>query len=187
MFNKSLQLNIATVQKGKNSSVVSAGFFTSFDMRDLESWLKLPFTQYAQGSTDVSGNIDFSLQQPMQIHLQSDLSGVALTLPDNMGKKADEARDFSADIGAAENQPMKMKISYGNLLGAAFVLERKNDKFNLSAANLRLGGGDANWPAGTGLYVTGNLNQLGWEQIRELSQGSLAQIPSLHYVTLIYM
>lgn len=140
LFNKPLHFNLATQQKTKDMSIVQASFATVLEMSDLEDWLKLPFTTYAQGAADVGGSIDFSLQQPMKVNLNSNLAGIAIDLPDPFGKKADENRDFSASITMSEAKPLQLNIDYGNLLSTALVLNRKEDKFSLASADVQFKG-----------------------------------------------
>jgi uncharacterized protein (TIGR02099 family) len=173
LFNKPFQMNLATIQniqKSKNVSVsmIEAGFTTNLSIKDLESWLKLSSStsNLVQGAADVTGKIDFALKNLMEIHLRSDLVGITLNLPDQYGKKAAQARDFSADIIMQEQQPIRLKASYDKLLNVALILNRKRDQFNLVSANLHLGNGVATWPAGQGLYITGDFNQLDWDKIK---------------------
>ena len=139
VFNKPLVLNLQTIQKTKSISVVQATITNNIDITDIENWLKIPFSQIVKGSTNITANIDFSENAPIDVHIQSNLKGLTIDLPEQYSKKQEESRNFTADITIQEKQPLRVKMNYGNLLGAAFILERKNDKFNLTAADLRSG------------------------------------------------
>ena len=165
LFNKPFTLNLTTIKK-TGIDIIEASFDSNLSMYDLEDWLKVPFSKVVQGATNVAGKIDFSWQTPMQIHLQSNLNGVSVDLNAPYGKKAEEERNFTADIEMPDNQPLRMKLSYGDLLSAALIMERKQEKFTLLSANLKLGGGEVSWPAGNGLYITGEFDRLDWDKIK---------------------
>ena len=180
VFNKPLVLNLATIQKTKSISVARASLETNLSVSDLESWLKLPISQVAQGSTDVSTQIDFSLHTPIEVQMESRLEGISVNLPDQFAKKADEKRDFSANIIIQEKQPLRMKASYGDLLNVALILDKKDEKFNLVGADLRLGSGEASWPAGAGIYITGNFATLDWDKIKSyMGQSGSVSLPGM--------
>ncbi|MBX3709802.1 MAG: TIGR02099 family protein [Gammaproteobacteria bacterium] len=166
LFNKPFQFDLTTQQKTKDVSVIQASFTSSLNIKDIENWLKLPLSQMAQGSTMVKGAIDFSLNAPIEIRLSSNLMGVAINLADQYGKNAQEARDFSADIIAQENQPLRVKVSYGNLLSTAIVFSRKKEKYSLISTNLRFGRGKIDWPKTAGIYITGEFDKLDWDKIK---------------------
>lgn len=178
IFNKPLQFSLDTIQKTKEISVVRAKIAANLSVPDLEKWLKLPFSQVVQGSADVTGEIDFSLKTPIKVHLLSNLAGMSVNLPDQYAKKAQEIRNFSADIIVQEQQPLKTEINYGDLFRAALVLDRKEGKFNFVGGDLQLGGGVPSWPVKPGLYITANLDQLDWEKIKKLiNQSGKANLP----------
>ncbi len=166
LFNQPLQLSLVTRQKTKKISVVQASFANHLNVTDLESWLNVPLTQVVNGSMGVTGTIDFSLSEPIEIKLRSNLVGASVNLMDQYGKQAKDSRNFSADITVKEKEPLRMKLSYGNLLSTALILERKQDKYNLLGANLHLGEGEVNWPPTSGVYITGEIEKLDWDKIK---------------------
>lgn len=167
VFNKPLQLNLETVQKSKDTSVIQAILANHIEMSDLENWLRVPFSKVVKGAADIKTSIDFSSNAPIEIHVVSDLLGVDVNLPDQYAKPPEIPRHFTADIKIDEKQPLRVKMIYDNLGAAALVLERKNHLFNLSSLDIHLGSGAPAWPAASGLYITGNLEQLDWDKIKE--------------------
>ncbi len=167
LFNKPIQLNLQTINQSKNGSFIQAQFATNLAIADLQTWLNIPFKSVAQGTANVSGKINFSDKIPITILLNSNLVGVTLNLPDQYQKPAEEARNLSTEIIISEDDPLKTKIIYGDLLSAALILEHKNEKFKLLSANFRLGGGDPSWPTGAGLYITGSFASLDWDKIKQ--------------------
>ncbi len=185
IFNKPLQLNLLTQQKKPDTSVVRAVVSTHLGADDLEKWLNVPFSQVINGESDVSATLDFALNAPIEIQLQSDLVGMAVNLPDQYAKERQAKRLFTATIIAEDKQPLRLQMRYGDQLGAALVLNQQVDKLDLTAANLRLGGGIATLPSSAGLYITGELNQLDWNKIKGYMDQSASTAPAglvLHQV-----
>lgn len=172
LFNKPFDLNLATIQKTKDVSVLRATLKNNLSVADLEKWLKVPLSKVAHGATDATIEADFSEKEPVTIHLNSNLVGIRLDLPDQYAKKTEDARDFSAEIFLPENEPVRARVVYGNLLSTALTLNRKKDEFKLLGVNLRLGTGVAAWPQGEGLYITGEYDELDWDKIMSYANQS---------------
>ena len=166
LFNKPVQLQIETVKQEDQSSFVRARLIGILGMSDLQKWLEVPIEKVATGAANLVANIDFVTNQPVVIKLNSDLLGVAIDLPDQYAKQPQETRALTATIIADEKAPLRIKADYGEMLSAAIILSRQNEKLTLQAANLLLGEGEAEWPQKNGLYITGNFDQLDWEQIK---------------------
>lgn len=166
LFGKPLRLDIDSIQNAKNQSVVIATVNNNMDLTDLENWLKIPFSSIAKGATNVTTKLDLAVNQPIEVHVDTNLTGVTLDLPLEYAKAADDVRRFTADITVSENEPLKLKLNYADLLNAALILEKKNNEFDLVSADLRLGKGDAEWPQGKGLYITGTMSELNADKIK---------------------
>lgn len=168
LFNKPFTFDLSTVQKTKAKSLVRVIFSNQLNIADLQAWLKLPLDNYAQGSTKVNGEIDLAIDAPIELHLQSDLTGLTIDhLPNPYNKQPNSSRPTTVDIVAKVNEPLRIRLNYTNLLGAALVLERKQAKLNLLGVNLQLGGGVVNWPKTNGLYISGHFDSLSWQQIKD--------------------
>lgn len=166
LFNKPFELSLTTLEKSKDISVLRANLKNNFSILDLEHWLKIPFSKVAQGSLNANMDIDFSLNAPITVHLSSNLVGLAIDLPDQYGKKSNETRDFSTDIILpVQQEPLRVKIGYGNLFSAAMTLNRKKEEFKLIGVNLKLGAGTPTWPDDSGLSITGDFDELDGEKI----------------------
>lgn len=165
LFNKPLELTLNTQQKN-NSSIVTAHFTHRVNVNDMQEWLKLPISTYVKGDTDVEGDINISPDAPVQILLKSSLTGVSIDLPDPYGKKADKVVDVVTEILVDDKQPLRLRVQYGNDLGAAIILNKQKEKMKLTAASLQLGGGVPEWPQGDGLYIVGKFDKLDWDEIK---------------------
>lgn len=166
LFHKPLQFDLSTKRKTKNLSVVQANFTNNLSVDDLTNWLRVPFNEVVEGSANVKGSIDFSLTQPIVVHLNSDLVGMKINLINPYGKDALTARNFVGDIVFQNEKPMRLKLGYTNLLNAAIILDRKQDKYQLISAGLGFGSGKVDWPASGGLYLSGKFKELDLEKIK---------------------
>jgi uncharacterized protein (TIGR02099 family) len=155
LFGKSLSLNITSALDAKHRSIVKATIANNLDLKDIESWLKVSMPPILSGSTDLITTLDLAVDQPIGVHLASNLVGIKLDLPDNYSKTADQKRSFSSDLVIEENKPLKLKFNYADLVNVALILEREKNKYKLWGADIRLGKGEAEWPAEHGLYLTG--------------------------------
>ena len=166
LFSKPIQFNLATIKSKKNISYIEVSCKNNFSVSDIESWLNIPFSPIVKGATDISALVDLSFDAPVEIHLKSDLVGIALDLPKPYDKDSSLARSFSADITIDNDKPLRAKLNYSNLLSAALILNSTNNQFNLTSANLHLGGGDVSWPPTEGLYISGSVPELNWDKIK---------------------
>ena len=183
LFHKPFTFDLTT-KILNNSSVVQANFANQLSISDLENWLNIPFTRVVQGETNIKGSIDLSLTAPIAIHLKSNLFGAKVNF-DQYSKNANEKQDFSADIIAEHAQPLKLKMNYGDLIQAAVLLNRKQEKYDLVSARLLFGSGHIDWPSDAGLYLSGHFNELDWTLIKsyfnqsENTHSSLFNLPPL--------
>lgn len=170
-FNSPIQFDLST-KLAKKSSLIQASFTHHLQIANLESWLKLPFSQVVTGATDIKGSVDFSLSAPFVIHVQSNLVGAAVNLIDQYGKKVNESRNFSSDITLQSGQPLRMKLTYGQLFNAAIIMQRYQDKYRLTGATLGFGNQNVNWPASPGIYIIGQFDHLDWDKIKSYANQS---------------
>lgn len=171
MFNKPININITTQKnKAAKATIIAADIKTHLDISDIENILAMPLKKFASGSTDVYSKIQFAENKLIALNVYSDLKGLAINLPDQYGKKSDESRKFIANLALSEKEELKLQLSYGNLLNGALILDKENNKYKLNGADLRFGAGDAAWPKTSGIYVTGNVQQLNWDKIKNYLQ-----------------
>ncbi len=119
----------------------------------------------------------------MPARLHSDLAGVSVDLPAPFGKEAGERRplEISAELGPSAKNAFIVR--YGQVLSAHLLLgEGERNRFSLSAAHLRLGGGTPGRPEGPGLTVTGELDSLNLSGLLEGGGRSPGEWPPLRRV-----
>ena len=98
---------------------------------------------------------------PAQFSVASDLTGVGVDLPPPFGKEPGERRDFRVS-GNLDKEPQKeIRLHYGPLLDAAFLIETEGTgPPTISRGDIRLGAGDAHLAEADGLEIRGHLKRL---------------------------
>ena len=91
--------------------------------------------------------------------LTSDLRGTAVQLPAPLGKAAAESSPIRLSFGA-DTAPMRIRLDYGQRLGADIAYAREGQMLKPRAAQLKLGGGMPPLADGRGMVVTGELPEL---------------------------
>ena len=165
LFNKPVVIDINTEQRD-NQSVIKASLTERWNLSELAKHFNIDLPDFVKGETQISSEFEFSKQTPVLVNLRSDLVGVQLDLPDHLAKSTEASRPSAASISIEENKPLRIKFQYGAELGAAFLLEKKQQEMTLSGLNLQLGEGTPSWPEGKGITITGNFEQLDWAQIQ---------------------
>lgn len=180
IFNKPVDININTI-KNPQANIIQAKAQTNIAVTDLETWLHMSLAKTMEGATDVTTEIDLTLNNPMIVKLNSNLIGIKLNLPAGFAKTATQVKNLSAEMTTAEKDEVRVKLNYTNEVNAALILRKQKNAFKLLAADLRLGKGEAAWPKGEGLYISGEFNDLDWEKIKsyvdESSQAQFSDLP----------
>lgn len=180
LFGKPMTLTLKTINKNSKDAIIQATIATKLLIKDLQNWLNIPFSDVITGETNVNANVDLSLDDPVQVHIASDLQGAIVTLPMSYAKSASDKIKFTSDIILPEKQPMKLRIDYGEKLNLALTLNNLKGTFKLLGVTLRLGEGVAGWPAGDGLYITGGIPKLDMALIKSyLAKTNDPLIPGL--------
>ncbi len=95
---------------------------------------------------------------PIDIDVYSNLKGVALPLPAQLGKTRQDVKKLALNIKLKKNQNKKIYLNYADLLKAALVLE--GDASRLKMAHVLIGKGKARFLATPGIHVDMRLQQL---------------------------
>lgn len=91
--------------------------------------------------------------------LTSDLRGTAVQLPAPLGKAAAESSPIRLSFGA-DSAPLRIRLDYGQRLGADIAYAREGQALKPRAMHLRLGGGMPPAAEGRGMVVSGDLPEL---------------------------
>lgn len=124
-FGKPFTLKMANVTQGKRS-FVRASMAGMINATDIESALSVSLKNKVSGSTSFTGNIDLSLNAPVNVVLLSDLQGMSIALPAPYAKSAQQKQSFSVNLVADENKPLVLKSIYGKDLQLGLVLSKPN-------------------------------------------------------------
>ncbi|MGA7799817.1 MAG: YhdP family protein [Gammaproteobacteria bacterium] len=92
--------------------------------------------------------------------LESDLKGVAVSLPSPLAKAASEARTLVLQTTVSGSHATPVSVSYGNVLRARLALAVDQGRLQLRRGEVRFGTAPARLPAAPGLTVTGEIPQL---------------------------
>ena len=92
--------------------------------------------------------------------LSSDLQGIALAMPEPLGKAPSQTVPFSLQIIEGVPAKMRVRVAYGDRLGADISLTNIQNLWKMQGVNLVLGSAAA--PASTmpGVFITGNIKEL---------------------------
>lgn len=113
----------------------------------------------------LSGEARWSAELPLDaadaaLVLTSDLRGTAVQLPPPLGKAAAETSPIRLTLGSDAAAPLRIKLDYGQRLGADIAFAREGQVTKARAMHLRLGGGMPPPAEGRGMRVTGDVPEL---------------------------
>ncbi|HSW13030.1 MAG TPA: YhdP family protein [Solimonas sp.] len=113
----------------------------------------------------LSGAAHWRAELPMDapdaaLTLFSDLRGTAVALPPPLGKAAAETSLMRLTLGSDAAAPLRVKLDYGQRLGADIALAREAQVLKVRTLNLRLGGGMPVPTEARGITVSGELPEL---------------------------
>ena len=170
LLDEPVTLSLTTISSAKQTSYVKAQLSGKLSIDDLQRWLDMSLSTVAQGATDYQAELDLSADAPLKIILQSNLQGIALTLPAPYAKTAEETRAFQATVIA--QQPIQMRLDYANLLSTAISFQKTAKGLQFVNGELHLGAGIASWPHTPGWHITGIFEELNWNDIQAYWQPS---------------
>lgn len=133
-------LDLATEHVAGQTGNVTANLQGVLNTTILKSWLNLPIDELLRGETHYTAKLilppEKSSAEATRVNIYSDLSGVAVNLPDRFGKKARDTSDFQLSFLIRENQPIKANILYNKLFSVDLLLQRVKQKWDLLNAEL---------------------------------------------------
>jgi len=168
MFGNPIALNIAS-QKN------AVGVATQFNMQghlqvsSLAPWVPPLVLTNLDGETDFSAQLDIGRGSTNQLQVSSDLSGVAVTLPEPFAKPAQQASPFSFNLGLDESR--LHTLQYADKF--AYSLSLGNKAYRDGA--IVIGAGIPRYHAGAGIQVDGKMPVLDFEQWSQLVEQAQTQ------------
>ena len=121
------------------------------------------FEPYVKGRSAWQARLEIhnrpkSGQPALELHLESDLKGVAIDLPEPFTKQAAEPRKFRLVSVPGQESRYPVEVSYGEDVSARLLLAANNQ--GLSKLAVRFGGGSAQIPEREVIALSGRLDEL---------------------------
>lgn len=132
-------------------------FNSRINHQGLSQWLKLPELNFLNGEMNINGTVSWA-KSHSAIHINSTMQGMALELPEPLGKKADAQRNIQLDLPLT-GEKRELKIASDDGLSLQFMLGDKG----LEAGLLTLGLSNNEYRSGY-LVARGHLYQANVQQ-----------------------
>jgi len=168
-FGRDIKIDL---NRDKHGTLVSVDGSATVD--ELKKQFKLPLWQIAKGVLDYQLKLGLpdSASAPLQLDLQSDLSGLALDLPGDLAKTDVQKRSLAVNFDLNKKSTLPIRLSYDKKLQAA--LNFNITKQRMDSGHVVIGNGEAKMPNEPGLFVDINRNPLALQDLLGLAaaQGS---------------
>ncbi len=127
------------------------------------------------GSCTVSGlwTIYPTTAIPDTLHLETNLEGVTISLPQPLTKSSQEPAKLAIDLSFHEDNQIESKIKFNNLINSKLLLKDTKAGISLAKGELNIGGKAASLPNDSGLNVVGDIENLDISKW----QDTLARLP----------
>lgn len=164
-----------------NESRVKWTLDTRFDLSTINHFVKNDFWYYLQGESDVQASFNVFMpkrEEPLKITFQSDLIGMAVNMPEPLGKPMEDAAPSSLTLWSEQPQTLNVAFDYGDIVeGDLFFTEHQN-ALAFNNAEIYFGGdkSDALTPA-PGVQVSGHMRSLDFSQWNTFWQDHQNQFP----------
>jgi uncharacterized protein (TIGR02099 family) len=125
--------------------------------------LGLPLKRYVSGRTIVTGFLQFPRPgsgNRFWMRYESDLDGLALTLPSPLSKPANLATSFAVEARFPEEGRQDWYMQLGDRMSARMSASTANDQFRFLNATVQGGSLDAQPHGGSGLMVQGHFDEV---------------------------
>lgn len=159
-----VKISIGTRGKSASDRVTEIRMDSEWVLEALQKSYAADFSKYATGKTPVQATFDIphAVGKPVQLHLVSDLDGVALKLPQPFGKAINQRQTLKATVTPVNGNQIQIQAQLPPKGSVALNLQRAaaNSPWKIQRGNLRLGQGQADLPKNAGLILTGTLPEL---------------------------
>lgn len=165
LFGQKVQLQISPIDAGTEKAGTEVKVHGP-DLAGLASHFRLTIPPYVQGNAEWDARLRIrpgarAWQDPaIQLALESDLDGVSVSLPEPLGKTAEQVRTLVIRTSFPATDPRVVAIHYEGLLDGLLELQGGADAVTLRRGVLRFGGGEVSLPSNPGLQITGRLQRV---------------------------
>ncbi|MDP3704789.1 MAG: YhdP family protein [Legionellaceae bacterium] len=185
-----IAMHAQSIIEPKEGTVLSIEGETSMDY--LQKLIGSPVLNVLSGHFNLTGlwTIYPGDKDPDQLHLDSSLEGVAIDVPEPLGKASTEIAPLTVDVVFNLKSAMGVRINYDNRLSSELLLTPVNKHLTLNKGELRLGKGQATLPKHAGLTISGSLPDVDlskWHAVLDELPDNGASLPimdSVHAVAL---
>ncbi len=139
-----------------------------------------PLLSHLRGETPWSAELEVpdavgGPGEPLQLRVETELTGVGLDLPDPFGKRPEERIRLRVHTTLVGRDERVLRVRYGEAASAAVHLLRKADGgWRVERGRVHLGPGEAELPALPGVVIDGSLPVLKVREWHRLLRGSAA-------------
>jgi len=158
-----------TVTGGVEGRYTGSGAGVQVQAQGSVSGVQLAELLHLPSSVPMSGSMQWRLNGSIPRHdpnepsqpratVTSDAMGLALGLPEPIGKSAEQARALSFDIETPMEDALLVRVAFGKARALA-RLEHRDDEWQLDRAGLRVDGQAASLPAHEGLRIEGGVER----------------------------
>lgn len=192
LLNYPVKIQINTIKESPSLSYIQALFTSQMSVPDLEKLLGLNVSRFAKGSFNYTAEIRLmpkTQPKPSQLILRSNLQGVALNLPDQLGKEENTIQSLDITTNLGQDDTFLTTVRYGNLMTAAIALQKNNGHTEFQRGEIRFGAqGSATWPKEPGLLITGQLEKLDWDAIKAYYAGlDMGMVPASSAIDMSFL
>ncbi len=128
-------------------------------IEDLQTQFKMPWWQYAEGATDYQLQLSLPYDEGVpELYAQSNLTGIALNLPDILAKSKEQQKSMALTFNLADKFMLPVELNYDGNLKAAVNIDVKQQK--IYSGHILLGTGTVAQRQEAGIKFEINRDQL---------------------------
>jgi uncharacterized protein (TIGR02099 family) len=159
---------------------VTLGVDGQIDPGGLATWVPEPLLRRLKGATAYRAEIALR-QQQTDLRIESDLQGLAIDLPEPLGKPAERPESLLVTHGSNEAGQTAILVRYGRILSARALLGKPGEQPFIS---VRIGQGEAPAPRNPGLTLEAAQSRLNLDSWLALADAQGGGDLRIHAVTL---
>lgn len=176
--------------KEKNESYTMIDIAGSIGIEKLMKQHDWPWLMYFSGNSDWRAKIKFPEDWGAgkgrgQLHIESNLSGMDINLPDPLGKKPNVTRTLEMEIDLSTTETRKISMLYGKDISGIFELEEKDNKVYMTRGGIHLDSEGAELPEKSLFKFSGDLASIDIDNWITFSKSQTLWKPDSSALTLL--
>lgn len=171
-----VEIDLSRVEDATSPWNVVATASGAFGAADLVRELGVPLDGLVEGSTPYSLSLRFprtglETPAPVEIEIESALSGLAIHMPPPLGKAATARSPVSATIAFAARNRIESSGSMADSVRWALAFENSSDGWDFDRGVLAVGGAVPGVPESRGLHIEGRTPEVDVDRWLDLARG----------------